>query len=116
MDKPARVYSIRKVSEMIGVPPRTIRLWEKHLQHSFTPERTPGGQRCYTEADIATLRELVYWVNGQGLSLPGAARAIQQPSNSRGKPMGRTSPLHRKSFVTNGWRSPSTNWQLIFGR
>jgi len=42
-----RLLSIREVSALTGVPPHTLRFWEKQMPDILRPERTPGGQRRY---------------------------------------------------------------------
>lgn len=42
-----RLMSIREVSELTGVPPHTLRFWEKEMPDILCPKRTSGGQRRY---------------------------------------------------------------------
>ena len=42
-----RLMSIREVSAITGVPPHTLRFWEKEMPDILCPRRTPGGQRRY---------------------------------------------------------------------
>ncbi len=39
--------SIRDVSALTGVPPHTLRFWEKEMPNILRPQRTSGGQRRY---------------------------------------------------------------------
>lgn len=60
---------IKEVSERIGVPVSTIRYWQKEFSGFIRPARTSGGQRRYSDADLAMftrIRELVY---GRKLSI-----------------------------------------------
>ena len=43
-----RLMSIREVSALTGVPPHTLRFWEKQMPDVLRPKRTPGGQRRYS--------------------------------------------------------------------
>ena len=43
-----RLMSIREVSALTGVPPHTLRFWEKQMPDVLRPERSPGGQRRYS--------------------------------------------------------------------
>ena len=40
--------SIREMSALTGVPPHTLRFWEKKMPDVLNPGRTPGGQRRYS--------------------------------------------------------------------
>ncbi|ACT04728.1 MerR family transcriptional regulator [Paenibacillus sp. JDR-2] len=54
------MYSIRKVSQLVGIPAVTIRAWENRYQIT-EPVRSAGGHRLYRDADIDTLR----WIKQQ---------------------------------------------------
>ncbi|MDG5789526.1 MerR family transcriptional regulator [Evansella sp. AB-P1] len=54
------MYSIKKVSEIIGIPPVTIRAWETRY-NVVSPTRSEGGHRLYSEKDI----EILKWLNNQ---------------------------------------------------
>jgi DNA-binding transcriptional MerR regulator len=42
-----KLMSIREVSARTGVPPHTLRFWEKEMPNILCPKRTSGGQRRY---------------------------------------------------------------------
>src|SRR5690242_6751977 len=46
-----RLYSVGEVAEAVGVSRQTLRVWE--AKGLLVPGRTPGGQRQYSEADLA---------------------------------------------------------------
>lgn len=50
--------TIRDVSHLTGVPPHTLRFWEKTLAPLLDPYRTPGGQRRYDESHLEPIREV----------------------------------------------------------
>jgi DNA-binding transcriptional MerR regulator len=55
-------YSINEVSEYTGVPPYTIRYWEKNY-NLIRPEKDSRGRRRYKYADLELLKkikELIY--------------------------------------------------------
>lgn len=54
-NKSAGRYRIGAVSTLTGVSPHALRVWERRYQ-SVTPQRTPGGDRLYSESDIERLR------------------------------------------------------------
>ena len=51
-------YSISFISNACGVRPHTIRTWEKRY-NAFSPDRTDGGQRIYSEDDLIKGRLIV---------------------------------------------------------
>jgi UDP-N-acetylglucosamine 4,6-dehydratase len=50
--------SIGQVGEKLGLPATTIRYWERILDDLWQPRRSDGGQRRYTEEDLALLRRV----------------------------------------------------------
>ena len=51
-------YNISFISNACGVRPHTIRTWEKRYK-AFSPDRTDGGQRIYSENDLNKGRLIV---------------------------------------------------------
>ena len=51
-------FGINVISTACGVMPHTIRTWEKRYQ-VFTPERSEGGQRIYSEVDLDKAKLIV---------------------------------------------------------
>ena len=60
-------YSISFISNACGVKPHTIRTWEKRY-NTFSPDRTEGGQRIYSEDDLTKGRLIVSLLE-QGYSI-----------------------------------------------
>lgn len=54
----SRRFTIQQLSEKLNVPKPTLRFWEKELDGIIVPLRTTGGQRRYTEENIAVLEEI----------------------------------------------------------
>ena len=52
------IYSISFISNACGVRPHTIRTWENRYK-AFSPKRTEGGQRIYSEDDLTKGRLIV---------------------------------------------------------
>jgi DNA-binding transcriptional MerR regulator/methylmalonyl-CoA mutase cobalamin-binding subunit len=48
------VYNIKAMAQRTGVPADTVRAWERRYGIP-RPERTPGGQRLYSERDLAVI-------------------------------------------------------------
>lgn len=53
-DATVPVYNIKAVVQRTGVPADTVRAWERRYGVPH-PQRTAGGQRAYSERDIATI-------------------------------------------------------------
>jgi DNA-binding transcriptional MerR regulator/methanogenic corrinoid protein MtbC1 len=52
-----QMYTIKRVSEMVGVPVATLRAWQRRYG-VVTPARSSGGYRLYRPDDIAVLRRM----------------------------------------------------------
>jgi DNA-binding transcriptional MerR regulator len=50
--------TIQEASDQLGLPKSTIRYWEKEFHGFITPTRTTGGQRRYSESDIAVIASI----------------------------------------------------------
>ena len=62
------VYGISVMSELSGVGPQTLRLYER--RGLLTPARTSGGTRRYSAADLDKLRRITALI-GDGVNLTG---------------------------------------------
>ena len=65
-------FGINVISNASGVMPHTIRTWEKRYQ-IFTPERSQGGQRIYSEVDLSKAKLLVALID-QGHTISSLAK------------------------------------------
>lgn len=77
----AALFPIRVVSRLTGINPVTIRAWERRYR-LVTPERTPGGHRLYSRADVEMLRAASRMVE-QGVSISHATRLLAEPLPQR---------------------------------
>ena len=73
-------FGINVISTACGVMPHTIRTWEKRYQ-VFTPERSEGGQRLYSEVDLAKAKLIVALIE-QGHTKSSLARHSLQDLRS----------------------------------
>lgn len=67
------MYAISVAAELASTQVQNLRVYERH--GLVEPERTPGGSRIYSEADVARLlriRELL----DAGLNIAGVARVL----------------------------------------
>jgi DNA-binding transcriptional MerR regulator len=67
------LISIRDAARIIGVPPHTIRYWEKEFSDFLVAPRTLGKQRRY--GDLQMLKE-------DGYSIAGAKRALAKQNQA----------------------------------
>ena len=67
--------SIGEVAARTGMTIDTLRAWERRYR-VLTPARTAGGQRLYSEADVARVR-LVQRFVAEGWSIPGAVARLR---------------------------------------
>ena len=67
------VYVISVAAELAGVHPQTLRIYER--KGLLDPARTRGGNRRYSEADIAHLRR-IQELTAAGLNLEGVRRVM----------------------------------------
>jgi DNA-binding transcriptional MerR regulator len=73
-------FSINVISTACGVMPHTIRMWEKRYQ-IFTPKRSEGGQRLYSEVDLDKAKIIVS-LKEQGHTISSLARHSLQDLRS----------------------------------
>jgi len=67
------VYGISVASELSGLGPQTLRLYERW--GLLTPSRTSGGTRRYSDDDLARLARITELVE-QGVNLAGIAHIL----------------------------------------
>ncbi len=67
------VYVISVAAELAGVHPQTLRIYER--KGLLDPARTNGGNRRYSDADIALLRR-IQELTAAGLNLEGVRQVL----------------------------------------
>jgi MerR family transcriptional regulator, light-induced transcriptional regulator len=77
----AALFPIRVVARLTGINPVTIRAWERRYR-LVRPERTPGGHRLYSRADVERLRAASRLVE-RGVSISRATHLLNDPSQRR---------------------------------
>ncbi|MGD0741941.1 MAG: MerR family transcriptional regulator [Acidimicrobiales bacterium] len=70
---PRALYVISIAAEIAGVHPQTLRIYER--RGLLDPERTGGGSRRYSDADIAQLRR-IQELTSAGVNLEGVRRVL----------------------------------------
>lgn len=75
------LYAISVVAHLVGTGQQNIRLYER--RGLLTPDRTAGGTRQYSEADLAVLRRISVLLE-EGLNLAGVAKVLElEAANAR---------------------------------
>jgi DNA-binding transcriptional MerR regulator len=70
-------YSISEVSEMLKINASNLRFWEKEFKQ-LKPRRNEKGTRFYTMDDIELIKQIIFLVNEQNLTLEGARQKLSQ--------------------------------------
>ena len=68
-------YMISVAAELVGMHPQTLRMYE--TKGLVRPQRTPGGTRLYSEADIVRLRIIQRLTSEVGLNLVGVELVLR---------------------------------------
>ena len=69
------IYMISVAAELVGMHPQTLRMYE--TKGLVRPQRTPGGTRVYSEADIERLRIVQRLTTELGLNLAGVELVLR---------------------------------------
>ena len=72
-DRP--IYMISVAAEIVGMHPQTLRIYE--TKGLVRPQRTPGGTRLYSEADVERLRIVQRLTTELGLNLAGVELVLR---------------------------------------
>jgi DNA-binding transcriptional MerR regulator len=76
------VYTIAEVEERVGLSTALLRQWER--RYGFPkPERSPGGHRLYSEADVEALSQIKGWIE-EGQAPAGAVRRYLESLTQEG--------------------------------
>lgn len=70
-------YSISEVAAMFNVNQSNLRFWEKEFKQ-LSPKRNAKGTRFYSPEDIQIIKQIIYLVSEQKLTLDGAKRKLSQ--------------------------------------
>ncbi len=66
-----KYYSIKEVSDMLGIPESTLRYWEKEFKQ-ICPKKSSKGIRQYTVQDIEQIKNVNHLVKEKDLTIKGA--------------------------------------------
>jgi MerR family transcriptional regulator, heat shock protein HspR len=68
-------YMISVAADLVGMHPQTLRIYEN--KGLVRPQRTPGGTRLYSEADLDRLRIIQRLTTEVGLNLAGVELVLR---------------------------------------
>jgi len=68
-------YMISVAADLVGMHPQTLRIYE--TKGLVRPQRTPGGTRLYSEADVERLRIIQRLTTELGLNLAGVELVLR---------------------------------------
>jgi MerR family transcriptional regulator, repressor of the yfmOP operon len=115
----ARPMRIGEVAELTGTTPRTIRYYEElGLFGSETP-REQGKHRCYTDADVDQINEIVRLKELLGLSLEQLKQVVEaQAARAEVRAEYRVTedPARRRELLLESSRHIETQLSLVRGR
>jgi MerR family transcriptional regulator, heat shock protein HspR len=69
------IYMISVAADLVGMHPQTLRMYE--TKGLVRPQRTPGGTRLYSEADVERLRIIQRLTTELGLNLAGVELVLR---------------------------------------
>ena len=78
-DRP--IYMISVAADLVGMHPQTLRMYE--TKGLVRPQRTPGGTRLYSEADVERLRIVQRLTSELGLNLAGVELVLRMEDELR---------------------------------
>lgn len=84
MAKEKLYYSISEVAEMFSINQSNLRFWEKEFKQ-LKPRRNDKGTRFYTKEDIQLVKQIMYLINEQKLTLEGVRKKVSEKKDSIAK-------------------------------
>ena len=68
--------SIGEVAQVTGLPVHTLRYWESEFSRFFSPIRTSGRQRRYSEDEVRRIMEIKKLLREDKYSIAGAKQVL----------------------------------------
>jgi len=78
-------YRIKQVSDRLQIPVSTIRFWQNEFPRFVRPARTNGGQRRYSELDVAALQRIKVLVYDRKKSIEESRLILEHGEESPNK-------------------------------
>lgn len=78
-------YKIQEIANKLKIPKSTVRFWELAFSEFVKPKRTNGGQRRYSDADLAAFARIKKLVHDKNRSIDQAKRVLKGGNTDVGK-------------------------------
>src|SRR5512147_2564634 len=78
-----KVYKAGEVCELVQVQPYVLRSWEKEFP-GIGVQKSPESPRLYRQSDVEQVQKIKQLVFGEGLTLAGARRRLEQSATAPG--------------------------------
>ncbi|HTW13340.1 MAG TPA: MerR family transcriptional regulator [Solirubrobacteraceae bacterium] len=114
-----RTLRIGEVADLTGTTPRTIRYYEEIGLLDPASEREQGKHRCYTQADVDRVREIVRLRDLLGLSLDQLSQLLEAESaraHVRQELQHTEAPAERKRLLEEALGHITNQLELVQGR
>jgi MerR family transcriptional regulator, repressor of the yfmOP operon len=114
-----RPLRIGELAELTGTTPRTIRYYEEIGLLDPARERAQGKHRCYTQADVERVREIIRLRDLLGLSLDQLSQLLEAESaraHLRTELRQTEDPAERRRILEELLGHISTQLELVQGR
>ena len=102
-----KLFRAADVCEMAQLQPYVLRSWEKEFP-GIGVQKSPESPRLYRQSDIEQVQKIKQLVFGEGLTLSGARRRLEQSASRprRARPMRKWPRSSRRSRLTRARESP----------
>jgi DNA-binding transcriptional MerR regulator len=114
-----RTLRIGEVAERTGTTPRTVRYYEEIGLLPGPGDRAQGKHRCYTEADVERINEIVRLRDLLGLSLEQVSRLLEAEAaraELRREYQETEDPEARRGILEQSLGHIATQLELVRGR
>src|SRR5713226_2145205 len=86
-----KLYKIGEVCKLADVQPYVLRYWETEFP-SLAPNKSGGGQRMYTRAEIDVILRIKQLLYSEGFTIAGAKKKLEnEPASPQSPPAPPTS-------------------------
>jgi DNA-binding transcriptional MerR regulator len=116
---PGKTLRIGELAERTGTTARTIRYYEEIGLLDSAPERAQGKHRCYTQADVDRVREIIRLRDLLGLSLDQLSQLLEAESaraHLREELQRTDAPAERRRILGQLGEHIGTQLELVRGR
>lgn len=94
MAKEKLYYSISEVAEMFHINLSNLRFWEKEID-KLKPHRNDKGTRFYSKDDILLIKQIIFLIEEQDLTLAGVNKRLNSKKDTVKKKQELSERLHK---------------------